>query len=59
MEGITQVVYQTKGTESLITQEGCANLGGCVLPTETPLEKPIATSVLKKHNAEDQHLAHR
>lgn len=57
--GITQVIYQTKGTESLITQEGCANLGGCVLPTETPLEKPIAISELKKRNAKEQHLAHR
>lgn len=52
-EGITQVNYQVKGTASLITQEGYANLGGCVLSAERPVEKPTATSELKKHNAEE------
>lgn len=43
-------ICQMKETESLIVQEGCANLGGCVLPTET--------SELKNHNAEEHHLSH-
>lgn len=31
-EGITQVIYQMKGTESLVIQKGCANLGDMSSP---------------------------